>query len=89
MFRNGPRALELFPSGQKCGAVLQGPSKILHVRQFNSVSRKVLGQLNEIRNIRDIVPMEHDVHSQREFERFDPMHGLELPVEGWCSGDAV
>ena len=30
----------------------------------------------------DVVAMEHDVQGQREFERCDPLHDFELPVEG-------
>src|SRR5215469_7227010 len=87
--RNRSRAFDLFAGGQKRWTVPQGPPAILGVRQLEPVGRKTLSQSNEVRNLRDVVTMEHDVHSQWEFEGFDPMHGLELPAEGRCAGNAV
>ena len=87
--RNGSRGFDLFASRQERHAVLESPSKVLRVRQLESVGGNALGQSDKFRDLTDVVAMEHDIQGQWEFERYDPLHDFDLTVEGGCSGNSV
>ena len=87
--RNRSRSFDLLASRQERHAILESPSKILRVRQLKSIGRNALGQSEQVRDLTDVVAMNHDVQSQLESERYDPLHDLELPVEGRDAGNPV
>src|SRR4029079_2323399 len=78
---NGTRGVNLRASRQERHAIFESPSEILRICQLESVGGHELRENDKFLDLIDVVTMKHDVQGQREFERCDPLHGFELPME--------
>src|SRR5207247_9180972 len=69
--------------------VRECPTDILRIGQLQTVRRERLGERDDLLDVTEVLPMEHDVERQRESELLDPARDLQLPLEGARPGDAI
>ena len=83
------RPIQLGGGRQQDAPVHEGPAHILRVGQLQAVRRERLGQRDDLLDVSEVLPMQHDVERQRESELLDPARDLELPLEDARAGHAV
>ena len=87
--RNGLRVLHLLAGRQQVSAIHLGPAVILRVRQLDVIGLQLLGHLQDLLGLIDVLAVQHDVHHHRVVVVLDqPRHG-QFALEGLGAPDVV